>query len=151
MGELMDLNSQIPDSRIPSGIARDTETLAAINAHLAAADPHPQYLTQPEGDALYPKFLRKILTSTIPSTANAMLTVPHGLAASKIIAFSSFVLVYPGNISEARIPPGGLTPWMTGGFYYSIDCGPTNITARTSTNSSALFGAAITFVIDHLP
>ena len=151
MGNLIDLNSQIPDSRIPDAIARDAETTAAINAHLGVVDPHPQYLTQSEGDALYPKFLRRILTSTIPSTANGMLVVPHGLAAGKIITFSSFVLVYPGSISEVRIPPGGLAPWMTGGFYYSIDCGPTNITARTSTNSGALFGAAITFVIDHLP
>lgn len=53
MGNLIDLNSQIPDSRIPAGIARDTETTAAINAHIVAVDPHPIYLTQAEGDERY--------------------------------------------------------------------------------------------------
>lgn len=53
MGELMDLNSQIPQGRIDEAIARDSEVTAAINSHLAAADPHPQYLLQSEGDARY--------------------------------------------------------------------------------------------------
>lgn len=58
----------IADADIPSTIARDTEVTAAANAaqaaaeataaaalsaHAAAGNPHPVYLTQAEGDALY--------------------------------------------------------------------------------------------------
>jgi hypothetical protein len=68
MGELIDLNSQIPDSRIPSLIARDTETTAAIAAHVAAADPHPTYLTQTEGDGLYRARLTALTDVDIPAT-----------------------------------------------------------------------------------
>jgi hypothetical protein len=38
----------IADARIPSSIARDTEVTAAIEAHTAAADPHPGYTTAAE-------------------------------------------------------------------------------------------------------
>ena len=41
MGELIDLNSQIPESRISGAMTTDAELLAAINAHEAKADPHP--------------------------------------------------------------------------------------------------------------
>lgn len=41
------------DADIPSTIARDSEVTSAITAHESALDPHPQYLTQAEGDALY--------------------------------------------------------------------------------------------------
>ena len=50
MGKLTNLNP-IADSDIPSGIARDSEVTAVINAHLAASDPHSQYVLQTEGDA----------------------------------------------------------------------------------------------------
>jgi len=55
MGELIDLNPKKPlaDADIPDFIARDTETAAAVAAHAMAGDPHPIYLTQAEGDALY--------------------------------------------------------------------------------------------------
>jgi hypothetical protein len=43
----------ITDADIPAAIARDTETTAAITAHVVAADPHPIYLTEAEGDARY--------------------------------------------------------------------------------------------------
>lgn len=58
----------IVDADLPSGIARDTEVAAAVSAgdavvtaafqaadaaHVAAVDPHPQYQTQAEADALY--------------------------------------------------------------------------------------------------
>jgi hypothetical protein len=41
------------DADIPATIARDTEVTAAVAAHVAAVDPHTQYLTQTEGDARY--------------------------------------------------------------------------------------------------
>lgn len=43
----------LADADIPAGIARDSEVAAAITAHEGAANPHPTYLTQAEGDALY--------------------------------------------------------------------------------------------------
>lgn len=67
MGNLIDLNSQIPDSRIPDGIARDSETLAAINAHVGSNDPHPIYLTQIEGDARYRQTTAALTDADIPS------------------------------------------------------------------------------------
>jgi hypothetical protein len=45
--------TSLTDSDIPATIARDTEVTAAIAAHAAEANPHPTYLTQAEGDALY--------------------------------------------------------------------------------------------------
>lgn len=41
------------DADIPATLARDTEVAAAITAHEAASDPHPQYETQAEADARY--------------------------------------------------------------------------------------------------
>jgi hypothetical protein len=38
----------IQDSDIPSGIARDIEVSAAVAAHAALADPHPDYVTTAE-------------------------------------------------------------------------------------------------------
>jgi hypothetical protein len=43
----------LTDADIPSTIARDVETEAAITGHLAAADPHSQYLNFVRGDARY--------------------------------------------------------------------------------------------------
>ena len=43
----------ITDADIPGAIARDSEYIAADNAHTNAADPHPVYLTQAEGDGRY--------------------------------------------------------------------------------------------------
>lgn len=42
----------LDDADIPSTIARDTEVTAAVAAHAAASDPHPQYLTTADFAAL---------------------------------------------------------------------------------------------------
>ncbi|MEG4066248.1 hypothetical protein QUA42_02650 [Microcoleus sp. Pol11C2] len=53
----MPLHNPITEPQVPQAIARDTEATAAAAAataaHEAATDPHPQYLTQTEGDARY--------------------------------------------------------------------------------------------------
>ena len=67
MGNLIDLNSQIPDSRIPDAIARDAELATAIAAHIGASDPHPAYLLQSEGDALYRRTAVPLADADIPS------------------------------------------------------------------------------------
>lgn len=49
----MPLRNPITEPQIPQAIARDTEFAAADAAHVAAPDPHAQYLTQTEADARY--------------------------------------------------------------------------------------------------
>ena len=49
----LDAGGTVPDAQLPAGLARDTEVTAAVAAHAAAANPHPVYLTQAEGDAAY--------------------------------------------------------------------------------------------------
>lgn len=50
MGKLTNLNPAVPiaDADLPASITRDTELDNKIAAHLAAIDPHTQYLTQNE-------------------------------------------------------------------------------------------------------
>jgi hypothetical protein len=67
MGKLTNLNP-IADSEIPATIARDSEVTAALNAHLGATDPHPQYLLPSEGDARYRLISTALTDSDIPST-----------------------------------------------------------------------------------
>lgn len=57
----------IIDADIPSEIARDTETTAAINAHVAATDPHPIYLTQTKGDGRYRQSAVALADGDIPA------------------------------------------------------------------------------------
>lgn len=45
-------NASIADADIPSTIARDTEVTAAIAAHAAASDPHPDYTKAAEVNTL---------------------------------------------------------------------------------------------------
>jgi predicted FMN-binding regulatory protein PaiB len=56
----------LTDTDIPAAITRDTEVTAAINAHVAAADPHPVYLTQTEGDGRYRQSATALSDADIP-------------------------------------------------------------------------------------
>src|SRR6476661_221730 len=55
MGKLTNLNppTALTASDMPSAMATDSELASAINAHLAASDPHEQYLLPSEADAKY--------------------------------------------------------------------------------------------------
>ncbi|WP_293341080.1 tail fiber domain-containing protein [Microcoleus sp. CAWBG58] len=64
----MTLRNPITEPQIPGAIARDSEVTAAVNAHLAAADPHAQYLLQSEGDARYRQSSTALTDADIPST-----------------------------------------------------------------------------------
>ena len=57
----------ITDADIPAAIARDAEYLAADAAHAAAADPHPVYLTQAEGDGRYRQSAVALTDADIPA------------------------------------------------------------------------------------
>ncbi|WP_373534655.1 hypothetical protein, partial [Microcoleus sp.] len=58
----------LTDSDIPASIARDTEVSAAIASHTNATDPHPIYLTQPEGDSRYRQTGVALADSDIPAS-----------------------------------------------------------------------------------
>lgn len=77
----------IADSDIPAPIARDTEYIAADASHLAATDPHIQYLLQSEGDTRYRQ------TATALYTAQPL---PTASLAGNSIAIS-WNSVQPGN------------------------------------------------------
>ena len=82
MGELIDLNPRsITDADIPSAIARDSEVSAAIAAHTAAADPHPVYLNQSEGDARYRQAAVALTDADIPSAIARDAEVSAAIAA----------------------------------------------------------------------
>lgn len=54
----------IEDTDLPSSIARDTEITAAITAHEAAPDPHPDYITSPELSAVLAAYAQIESTGT---------------------------------------------------------------------------------------
>ena len=70
MGKLTNLNPSAPlaDADIPATIARDTETAAAVAAHVSATDPHTQYLTSSEGDLRYRRTAVALTDADIPAT-----------------------------------------------------------------------------------
>lgn len=48
----LDFGGKVPDGQIPDGITRDTELATAISDHEAEADPHPDYTTDAEAEAI---------------------------------------------------------------------------------------------------
>jgi len=66
MGTLTNLNG-ITEPQIPAAIARDTEVASAIASHVSAVDPHPTYLTQPEGDGRYRQTATPLVDGDIPA------------------------------------------------------------------------------------
>ena len=66
MGTLSNLNG-LTEPQIPSEIARDAEVTSAIANHIAAADPHPIYLTQVEGDGRYRQSAVALADADIPA------------------------------------------------------------------------------------
>jgi len=52
---------------MPGTMATDAEVTAAITTHVNAADPHPIYLTQTEGDARYRQSAIALTDSDIPA------------------------------------------------------------------------------------
>lgn len=75
-----DHTGTLDDSQIPATIARDTEVSAAVTSHEAAVNPHPTYLTQAEGDALYPSAAIEDVTFLV-GTASGLLSseIPVGV------------------------------------------------------------------------
>jgi hypothetical protein len=139
MGKLTNLNppAAIADSDIPGSITRDSEMTATMNAHTSAPHPHIQY----------PVFKRAIYRMNCPTGGNSFTNLQHGLDANTIQAFAAFVEIYIVN-AWIKILPGGIAPWVIPNTFYSVDIGPGNINIRSGTNSSNIYGAGATIVID---
>ncbi len=88
MGELVNLNppKAIADGDIPAAIARDTEVTAGINAHVATADPHAQYLLQAEGDGRYRQSAVALTDGDIPAAIARDTEVTAGINAHVVVS-----------------------------------------------------------------
>lgn len=79
---------EILESDIPSTIARDSEVTTAIATHVAAADPHPGYLTQTEGDARYIQQTTGTYTATLTGcTTSPTVTVRYVITGSTVTIY----------------------------------------------------------------
>jgi len=79
MGTLTNLNG-ITEPQIPAAIARDTEVASAIASHVSAVDPHPTYLTQPEGDGRYRQTATPLVDGDIPAVIARDTEVANAIA-----------------------------------------------------------------------
>lgn len=84
---------EILESDIPSTIARDSEVTTAIANHVLAADPHPGYLTQAEGDARY----IQQTTGTYEATLTGCTTSPT--VTVRYVITGSTVTIYVPSVS----------------------------------------------------
>ena len=143
MGELTNLNPRgaITDADIPASIARDSKTAAAIAAHEAKVDPHPQYLIAK----------RKIITVMSGTGQGAVTSLVHELNQTLIIGFRAMMRIdlSIGAGFTPLILPGGLSGLT--GYNYSahLDSGSC-IVRLHPTDSRWLILKAVTFIIDHV-
>lgn len=148
---ITDLSSIIPESQIDPAIARDTETVAAIGAHVGASDPHPIYLTQTEGDGRYLQLKRNIYQFATGIQQGTQTNTTHNLDATKIQSVSALIFI---NLSinagfAPRILPGGLA--SLAGYHYSVNIDAGNIFCRLHpTDSSQLLNRMVSVAIDWL-
>jgi hypothetical protein len=118
MGKLTNLNpiAPIADADIPATIARDAETTAIMNAHLAAVDPHPQYATQARGDARYFRGRSQTHFLDPPSMpAGELYKIFFAFVGAKV---GDFCLVTPINVNLFTF---ALWPFHLQGMIESVD------------------------------
>jgi len=107
MGRLTNLNppKALTEADMPGTMATDTEVTAAINAHTSAADPHPQYLVQSEGDARYLRALTTTFSIDLPSmAANSLEKRFYTLTGAKIGDLALLVPVNANLFANASWP-----------------------------------------------
>jgi len=107
----------IADADIPAAIARDAEFAAADAAHAAAIDPHPQYLTQTEGDGRYRQSSVAIANADIPPEIARDAEVVAALGGCKILKLTGTTNSVQGNLTVA---PHGLVGDNICGFFCKI-------------------------------
>lgn len=109
----------IADGDIPATIARDSEVAtvsAALSAHEAAGDPHPQYLTQTEGDAQYALYSTGSFTVTLTGcTTSPTETMRYVKCGSSVILSLDSSLTAVSNATTATLTgmPSNLYPART--------------------------------------
>lgn len=149
MGELINLNPSkaITDADIPAAIARDTETTAAVSAHAAAADPHPIYLTQAEGDGRYLASEQSISVrfsrfagTTDSVTGNASFL--HNLNANKILQIG-------GRIGLDGFPPAYMAAAFGGSCEWNLFHTATQIYIVCGPNKNSLINQPYKIVVIH--
>jgi hypothetical protein len=107
MGRLTNLNppKALTEADMPGTMATDTEVTAAINAHTSAADPHPQYLLQGEGDARYLRAVTTTFSIDLPSmAANSLEKRFYTLTGAKIGDLALLVPVNANLFANASWP-----------------------------------------------
>lgn len=92
-------STPLTDADIPASIARDAEVTAAVAAHAEATDPHPIYLTQPEGDSRYRQTGVTLADTDIPASIARDAEV-----AAAVTAHSSAPDPHPVYLTQSELP-----------------------------------------------
>ena len=130
-------SSAIVNLTVNSGVAVATTASVAnaIAAHEAKADPHPQYLTQPRGDARYRLKSEAIATADLWITGNATpaLPVEGGLRIHNVAGSNTLTL----DISPCTVNKVALAIRNIGGNVSSVIASNGVVLNPTISNSSA--------------
>lgn len=130
-------SSAIVNLTVNSGVAVATTASVAnaIAAHEAKADPHPQYLTQPRGDARYRLKSEAIATADLWITGNATpaLPVEGGLRIHNVAGSNTLTL----DISPCTVNKVALAIKVVGGNVSSVIASNGIVLNPPISNSSA--------------
>jgi hypothetical protein len=116
------------------------ELLGAVAAHVAAADPHPGYLTQAEGDARYRQSATPLSDEDIPSGIARDSEVASAISAHESAAdpHSQYLTAAEGDAAYATAAQGALagTAVQPGGLPAPADAAPQSLGATAAIGSS---------------
>ena len=129
------------DKSIENLYTTPAETTAAITSHIAAADPHPVYLTQAEGDGLYRKSATALTDADIPA-AIARDTETAAAIASHIGAADPHPSLWTRITNAFLSLAGGQAiiknnPAMSAGSYFNLH---NHLELRTADGSNPILG-----------
>jgi hypothetical protein len=123
------------------------ELLGAVAAHVAAADPHSQYLTQAEGDARYRQSATPLSDADIPSgiardsevasaiSAHESAADPHSQYLTAAEGDAAYATAAQGALAATAVQPGGLATVATSGAYNDLSGRPTLGTAAATAST----------------
>jgi hypothetical protein len=117
---------------------------AALNAHVNATDPHPQYATQARADERYGAIKKILFNGTTASTEGASLVIPHGLIFSKIQAINALLEHSPGLMVTSGTE-------MTVGYMFNLSLSSTSIfVGNVPSKSFKILSKPIKIIVDYL-